>query len=304
MSNTTLEYSTPPAIALSRRGKGCLAVAGAMLFPGLGHFLVGARSRALRWMTVLLTMTVVGLLCLSVQAAVPALLVILPLSVMLQIASWIDAYRSGHKSDHRLLGSPAKRYLAAAGMIVFAAFVPARALAWPIRRFVAEGFVMPTASMSPTVVLGDCFLVHKRVSYARWSIIAFREPARGLIYIKRIVGLPGERIELVGGAVTVNGNPVATPMGLGPYLSTMPGAYPNHRIIGPDGRPGNGIEGNPITLGAGEYYVLGDNSPVSADSRYWSRSVAGHQPGALPRSDIIGVATWTYWPPSRWKKLY
>ena len=54
-----------------------------------------------------------------------------------------------------------------------------------------------------------------------------------------------------------------------------------------------------MKLGPDEYFVLGDNSPISRDSRYWTTAAPGHQIGALPQSDIVGPATWIYWPISR-----
>ena len=56
-----------------------------------------------------------------------------------------------------------------------------------------------------------------------------------------------------------------------------------------------------MVLGPDEYFILGDNSPVAADSRYWRKPVPGHQPGALPAGRIVGRVTAIYWPPSRWR---
>jgi signal peptidase I len=111
-------------------------------------------------------------------------------------------------------------------------------------------------------------------------------------YVERIVGLPGEKVELVGKEVRINDAAVALPAGLGPYEST------------PRFGPHTGCQGNPIRLGPDEYFVLGDNSPISGDARHWDTpAAAGRQIGALPATNINGVVTWTYWPPSRWKRI-
>ena len=107
------------------------------------------------------------------------------------------------------------------------------------------------------------------------------------LWVKRIVGLPGERIEIINGVVQVNGQPATPPVPIGPYLP--PGS--TYEYIG--------SEGNPILLKEGEYYVLGDNSPVSGDSRLWHDSAPGHQPGALPADHIVGRVTAIYWPLNR-----
>jgi type IV secretory pathway protease TraF len=69
------------------------------------------------------------------------------------------------------------------------------------------------------------------------------------------------------------------------------------------GRPGAGCEGNPITLTDDEVFVLGDNSSLSLDGRYWTNAAEGHQLGALPGSSVTGKATAIYYPFSRWRIL-
>jgi signal peptidase I len=144
-------------------------------------------------------------------------------------------------------------------------------------------------AMAPTLTEGDRFLVDYHRQPKRWDIIAFDSPVQpGTIWVSRLVGLPGERVEIVGGTVLINGATVATPR-----------AQQEIRYIGSPG-PGpicNGCQGSPLTLGQGEYFVLGDNTAASLDSRYWKVTIPGASgPGALPADRLIGVAVFLYAP--------
>jgi signal peptidase I len=145
-------------------------------------------------------------------------------------------------------------------------------LALIIRFFIATPFIVSGASMEHTFENHD-YLIVDRLTYdfsapQRGDIVVFglpQEPSRDLI--KRVIGLPGETVELSGAAPTVTIVNSAHPDGMvlnEPYLS-----------------PENlgGSSDMKVTLGANEYFVLGDNRKVSADSRIW---------GILPRKDIVG----------------
>jgi signal peptidase I len=303
-TNDTVQY-TPPTLPAGGvgshetcRGKGALAVAATLLLPGLGQILAGERSRGLRWLLAYLALSLVILATFVVHQLVPVLIVAVPLQILLQLACVIDAYRAGRRSQRRMLGSPGRRYLVAVVLVLATVFAnPMFAVALPAQRFLAETFVTPAASMSPTLEPTDRFIVHKRLEPRRWDVVAFLAPDEGegrIKFVKRLVGLPGEQVEIIDNTIHINGKPTATPPGLGPYEGRLhPGAS--------GGR--NGCEGRPIKLDADEYYLLGDNSPISGDSRYWKTGSPGHQPGTIGRGDIIGRATWIYWPPSRWRSL-
>lgn len=153
-------------------------------------------------------------------------------------------------------------------------------LAFGIRTFVAEARYIPSGSMEPTLQVNDRLIVDK-VGYH------FKSPERGDIvvfapteelerqkfhdaFIKRVIGLPGEKIEVKGGRVYVNNKPLT------------------EDYIGEDKRPQ--YQWGPQVVPQGSYLVLGDNRNNSYDSHYW---------GFVPRDKIIGRAIVRFWPMDR-----
>lgn len=151
-------------------------------------------------------------------------------------------------------------------------------LAMGIRTFVAEARYIPSSSMEPTLEINDRLIIEK-ITYH------LREPERGDVvvfnptetlkaqnfkdaFIKRVIGLPGETIEVTDGQVFVNGQPLVEK-----YIADQP-EY-NY---------------GPVTVPEGEYLVLGDNRNNSYDSHYW---------GFVPQENIIGRASLRFWPPNR-----
>jgi signal peptidase I len=139
----------------------------------------------------------------------------------------------------------------------------------PVRFFVAQPFIVSGASMDPTFKTGQ-YLIVDELSYrfgapARGQVIIFRYPKDPTQYfIKRIVGLPGETVQIQNGDVYIKETSGKT--------IKLDESYVTNK--------GNGADMS-VTLPAGEYFVMGDNRPESSDSRSW---------GLLPRENIIGHA--------------
>ncbi len=291
----TLHYASTSVTSPSRRGQGSLSVAATLIFPGLGHLFARNRRAALFWLGAYGGLTVLVLLCLGASSLVPALLVLFPLQMLTMIASLVASYIAGRRSTQYVVPRVWLRYLLAIALIVGGILgAPGLLISEAVRDWIVEGFWMPTASMAPSIIPGDRFLVHKRHVPKRGDLIAFVPPHdRSTRFVFRAIGVPGDRVVLAGSGLFVNDQRVEPQPGTGPYQDTD-----SHggKIYG----PGCGHE---IKLGADEYYVLGDNSPIAADSRYYYQGSPGHQPGAIAASDVVGVATWRYWPPSRWGRL-
>lgn len=158
-------------------------------------------------------------------------------------------------------------------------------LALIIRTFVMQAFKIPTGSMRPTLIEGDRILVNK-------FIYKFKKPERGDIivflspedkkkdFIKRLVGLPGESLEIANGLILVDGKAVDADSVIKERYYYNRGDF--------------GAEGQEIKIPQDAYYALGDNSISSRDSRYW---------GFLPKKYLLGKAFLIYWPLTRIRML-
>lgn len=193
-------------------------------------------------------------------------------------------------------------------------FFPIVLIVLVLRSFLVEPFRIPSASMMPTLLIGDFILVNKfaygvRLPVLDTKIIPVGEPKRGdvvvfrfpndpsLDYIKRVIGLPGDTIKYIGKQLYINGEKVKRTR-LGRYQGVgqgdeMTGAIefvedlPNveHSILNQRERPA--INGE-FVIPEGHYFVMGDNRDNSNDSRYW---------GMVPEKNLVGRAfyVWMNW---------
>jgi signal peptidase I len=178
----------------------------------------------------------------------------------------------------------------------FESIVIAVILALFIRTFVVQAFKIPTGSMEPNLLIGDHLLVNKfllgptATSFER-TILPTREIRRGDVvvfkypaeperdFIKRVIALPGETIELRDRKIYINGSPIDEPYAH--YLPRQADAG-RHEVTAEDVREHYG----PETVPEGHVFVMGDNRDNSQDSRYW---------GFLPRDYVKGRALMIYW---------
>ena len=179
----------------------------------------------------------------------------------------------------------------------FESIVIAVILALFIRTWVVQAFKIPTGSMENNLLIGDHLLVNKFVSgptlsrlergvlpmadVRRTDVIVFKypeEPDRD--FIKRVIGLPGETVEVREKKVYVNGQALVEPYAH--FLQPVTTASEFREVTSFDVRDRYG----PVTVPANQYFVMGDNRDNSQDSRYW---------GFLPREYIKGKALIIYW---------
>ncbi len=151
-------------------------------------------------------------------------------------------------------------------------------LAFGIRTFIAEARYIPSGSMLPTLQINDRLIIDK-ISYdfsnpKRGDIVVFN-PTKTLeaenfheAFIKRVIGLPGDKVKVKNGKVYVNNLPIKEN-----YLEARPD-----------------YQWGPVVVPVNSYLVLGDNRNDSYDSHYW---------GFVPRQNIIGKAMFRFWPFNR-----
>ena len=173
----------------------------------------------------------------------------------------------------------------------FEAIVIAILLALFIRTFVVQAFKIPSGSMLPTLQIGDHLLVNKFIygikvpfsgkmivplkEIARGDVVVFRFPKdRSVDYIKRVIGIPGDTIEIKNKQVFVNGKPIDDPHA---HISSS-------AILDKKVSPRDNF--GPILVPESRIFVMGDNRDNSYDSRFW---------GFVEQKDVLGKAFILYW---------
>jgi len=272
------------------------------LLPGSGHFLSGRREAGVMWFITILIIWIAGIV-LYVSPVVPSLI---PLGVawLVRFLLWVAIVADSCRKPipRKNFGIWAVTLVLAATWWIFPSF-----FVW---RFVARSFSIPSAAMTPTlmgnrkasngrVLKGDEVIVNEWTYHfhapQRGDVVVFRTDAISHTareqfqippheaHVKRLVGLPGERVSIRPPNIYINGEKLLQPA----ILKNM-----FQRTNELANIPGGELKTQPdeIQLGPNEFYVVGDNIMNSLDSRYYGPIKGGH---------FIGKAAWIFWPPDR-----
>jgi len=217
----------------------------------------------------------------------------------------------------------------------FGSFFPVILAVFLLRSFLVEPFKIPSGSMIPTLKVGDFILVNKytygiRLPVVNRKVVELGAPQRGdvvvfryppdesLDYIKRVVGVPGDRIEYRNKRLTINGQPLnqdkvddyfdADRLSYTPRFNERLGEVEHQILIEPTAPPfvpqigdfphrekcNYNAEGVVCEVPPGHYFMMGDNRDNSQDSRFW---------GFVPDRNLVGKAFFIWFNFSDWKRI-
>ncbi len=260
-----------------------------LLVPGFGLLRAGLVRRGVIWFSGIQLGGVLLALVFAAEAIpIQLAFVAVAAAVIVQIWMWCDSFRPGRMTISLWM--------------VFLTVIIAISLLPPLGRLVGKAFKIPTGSMQPTLKgivdggVSDHVIVNRLSYFAshpkRGDLIVFSTSSiRGIskaspvsseenYYVMRVIGLPDERIQIRGGAVFADGVKLGEKDGVPPIKYSN---FPNQPTSAKR-------DGDAFLVEGAEYFVLGDNTDNSYDSRFW---------GCVPESCVFGKVTKIYYPFSR-----
>ena len=292
-----------------------VALALSFLSAGVGHLYCGRIAKGLplyfAWLLVPLGITIAALLPPSPTSFV--LLVLLPVVIVFIVYLYaaIDAWRLAYQIGS---GYSLRDYNRAGvyWLLIVVQMVYSIGLIAGVRGFVYEAFVIPTSSMSPTILPGDRFLARKLLTRdhvpKRGDLIVYRNPTPtgATKFIGRVVAVAGDHLEISGERLFINGKelerdrvPDESLKFLGNQVNGRVAIEENsgrrYLVAYGDSKDGGRAQGDfDATIPERHVFVLGDNRDRAKDSRHF---------GSIHLADIVGYVEYIYWPSESWSRF-
>jgi len=280
--NPTMTPEANQRIA-QRQLRPAVAVLVGLLLLGLGQLYNAQGRKALLLVGLVAMFTAISLFALFRSFA--GFVVLATLSLILAVVVHVDAFRSARSLGTALLLWYSRWPFFVFAILFYAFLIP------PLLRAVSPvvAFRVPSSSMSPTLLPGDYFMDEKidgaSTTFSRGDLVVFEAPDTGENLLKRVIGLPGEQIEIENANVLVNGTKLEEPYVSGRHDRSPPGSNPMMDNM------------SPMDIPAGMVLLLGDDRLRSRDSRHF---------GSVPVTAIRARALYCYWAssPDRWGRRF
>lgn len=292
-----------------------VAIALSFLASGVGHIYCGRIVKGLFLYSARFLLPLLGIVAAFTQTSNGVLLgmILLPAAIILIIYLYapIDAYCIAKQTgpDYEL-----KEYNRSSlyWLLILMQLAYPVALTWVGREYVYEAYLIPTRSMSPNFLARDRILVNKRPFRDRFpergDVIAFRTPSSepGQTWIKRVIGVAGDRVLIKGREIEVNGKklerervPAESTAQIRNHVDGQvqyeSNAGRRYRVLFADDPPErNGTSDIDITVPDRSVFVMGDNRDLSRDSR---------EIGSVHVGDVIGFVEYNFFPAETWSRF-
>ena len=267
-------------VQLNKPRKAWIALLLSILTPGLGHIYAGKARRGL-FLLIFIQSVMLAAAIIIVLALPNVLGLITSLSLVIGVLVFciVDAVRLSRQGKTLYALKKYNRWYFYVLIWLLSGFIYQPISASAIKSNIIQAYKIPSGAMAPTIELGDFILVKKKAFFNpyvnRGDIIIFPCPKDPSVdFIKRVVGLGGETIEIRDKQVFINGQLIAESYAIHTDARTIPGtAMPRDNF-------------GPVEIPHGFFFVMGDNRDNSNDSRFW---------GFVGQKSVSGRAFLTYW---------
>lgn len=270
----------------ARKKQTFLALFLSSLVPGLGQIY---NSQWLKGIGFFIGIVIIGSILESITAFGPLIAQVFEIAATLWILndSYSQAAKMNGESSSLIQRFGQKKVLTVVTLWLLIPMFLTGSLTVIIRTYFLSPYKIPVDSMAPTLLKDDRIFANKWIyrfqDPKRGDLIVFEYPLdRKKDYIKRVAGLPGEKLKIEGGHIYINGELLETPQ------------FPKERFYSNREDWQYGKSGQMIEIPANSYFVIGDNPERSSDSRNW---------GFVPREYIKAKGYWIWWPTERMKKI-